>query len=531
MAQHHQARLYEAQLNWKNYTNYGALARQAVGSTDVSTGKPLTQEDLDKYKAWSEEAFGRYAKVAGVSKEAKQRLQAGKQRMDILAQMHDRSRQGQASGGQGGSPAISPQGTATSSGGKPISGAGGPKFTGGQPGGATPMPTASSTTPAQSSTTGTALQAPPQAPSKPDYAASYGSEGMARAWDAAAGLEHQRRMKEQQEEDDAKFKDWTRQQDKLKQNKIEEEQSKVEAEAKEKAKYGVGSGKVKVAKIHYAGPDGKPLFGWSFVDPADPMHPKLYDQEMNELPAGTTEFSAWMTPRTTEGWHEVQVPQPDGSIKIAVVRNESTVTRGDKTAPTTSTAAPPKGSKGGSSSSTGGAGGPGRTVGGKSLPGVAKAYETYNTAEQRYAVMQDSYARATKDPHDQQAQLNLLANHVGMTLGLQKGARITQAFYEEALGSREWAAGIEAHFTGPPDPVTGEPTLDMNPAHYKQGVVLTQKQMDQMMPLAKVMMDQTKDSWHREIEAAKTGYGMAPPPSPKPAPPKKDRKPLASFDR
>ena len=41
---------------------------------------------------------------------------------------------------------------------------------------------------------------------------------------------------------------------------------------------------------------------------------------------------------------------------------------------------------------------------------------------------------------DQQAMLSLVANHIGMTLGAQKGARINQAVWNEAVESAPWLA-------------------------------------------------------------------------------------------
>lgn len=227
----------------------------------------------------------------------------------------------------------------------------------------------------------------------------------------------------------------------------------------------------------YKGPNDKPLTGWMVGD-------TLYDQDMKPLPSGTEKFIAWMQPRTTttEGFKEVT--QPDGSTKLVPVETSSVTTRG---APGESTTPPPPAAK---------IKGTGTTVGGKVPAGVSKAYDTYNGAQERFAVMQDALPRALQG--DQQAMLNLLANHVGMTMGLQKGARITQSIYSEAEGSAPWLARVGARF---------------DKDGYLTGVVLTPEQMKQMIELAKVRLDQDKAAWTREIGSAKEGYGMTPPPS------------------
>ncbi|HJS97858.1 MAG TPA: hypothetical protein VJ756_02115 [Terriglobales bacterium] len=87
---------------------------------------------------------------------------------------------------------------------------------------------------------------------------------------------------------------------------------------------------------------------------------------------------------------------------------------------------------------------------------------------ERFNVMARNYQDAVKD-HDQQAMLSLLANHLGMTMGLQKGSRLTRDIIHEAEQSRPWLQGLQAKF-------------DKN--GYLTGVVLTPQQMAQMMTLA-----------------------------------------------
>ena len=56
---------------------------------------------------------------------------------------------------------------------------------------------------------------------------------------------------------------------------------------------------------------------------------------------------------------------------------------------------------------------------------------------ERVNVMAKNY-REGVDNHNQQAMLSLLSNHLGMTMGLQKGARLNQALITEAQKSAPW---------------------------------------------------------------------------------------------
>lgn len=86
---------------------------------------------------------------------------------------------------------------------------------------------------------------------------------------------------------------------------------------------------------------------------------------------------------------------------------------------------------------------------------------------------------------DQQAMLSLLTNHIGMTLGLQKGARITRDILREAEQSTPWLQGLIAHF---------------DDRGYLSGVALTPQQMRQMVNLAE---DQDENAWNRANSEAK----------------------------
>lgn len=98
-----------------------------------------------------------------------------------------------------------------------------------------------------------------------------------------------------------------------------------------------------------------------------------------------------------------------------------------------------------------------------------KAYTPALESAERFNVMAKNYEDAVKN-HDQQAMLSLLANHLGMTMGLQKGARLTKDIIHEAENSRPWLQGLVAKF-------------DKN--GYLSGVNLTPEQMRQMVSLGR----------------------------------------------
>lgn len=108
-------------------------------------------------------------------------------------------------------------------------------------------------------------------------------------------------------------------------------------------------------------------------------------------------------------------------------------------------------------------------------------------ADTRLETMTQNYDDGLKG--DQQAMLSLLANHIGMTLGLQKGARITQAIYDEAMASAPIIGRIASHF---------------DKRGYLTGVTLTPEQMKQMMDLAEQKRGYL---WTQAEQAGKT-YGI-----------------------
>jgi hypothetical protein len=108
---------------------------------------------------------------------------------------------------------------------------------------------------------------------------------------------------------------------------------------------------------------------------------------------------------------------------------------------------------------------------------IADAKKDYADAIKRKATMDQNIIAARNG--DQQAMLSLVANHIGMTLGAQKGARITRAIWDEAIASAPWTQTVYAKWFHD-DPATGDKVFD----GYKTGVTLTDQQMQQMVDLA-----------------------------------------------
>ncbi len=105
---------------------------------------------------------------------------------------------------------------------------------------------------------------------------------------------------------------------------------------------------------------------------------------------------------------------------------------------------------------------------------VAKIYADPLQSSERYNIMTSNLEKALPESeggkNDQQAQLSLLANHLGMTMGLQKGARLTKDIINEAAKSQPWVAGIKAKF---------------DKDGYLSGLTLGPDQMKSMVDLAR----------------------------------------------
>lgn len=98
-----------------------------------------------------------------------------------------------------------------------------------------------------------------------------------------------------------------------------------------------------------------------------------------------------------------------------------------------------------------------------------KAYQPALDSAERFNVMTKNFEDAVKD-NNQQAMLSLLANHIGMTLGAQKGARITKDILHEAETSAPWMAKMKTRF---------------DKDGVLSGVTLTPDQMKQMVGLGR----------------------------------------------
>jgi hypothetical protein len=108
-------------------------------------------------------------------------------------------------------------------------------------------------------------------------------------------------------------------------------------------------------------------------------------------------------------------------------------------------------------------------TGAKQAQEANKIYGPALDSAERFNVMTQNYLDAVKN-HDQQAMLSLLANHLGMTMGLQKGARLNQALINEAQRSVPFLQGMAAKFDN---------------EGYLSGVTLTPPQMAQMVNLGR----------------------------------------------
>ena len=96
-----------------------------------------------------------------------------------------------------------------------------------------------------------------------------------------------------------------------------------------------------------------------------------------------------------------------------------------------------------------------------------KIYQPALDSNERLTIMKQNEIDGNKG--DQQADISMIANHIGMTLGMQKGARITQTVWNEAMQSDPLLRRVGARFEG------GEIRL---------GAVLTPEQRRQMVSLA-----------------------------------------------
>lgn len=105
-----------------------------------------------------------------------------------------------------------------------------------------------------------------------------------------------------------------------------------------------------------------------------------------------------------------------------------------------------------------------RTEARKAVTGVETQYKQDET---RLNLMEKAQKEANAG--NAQADMALISNHLGMTMGLQKGARITQTVWNEAMRTRPWLQSIKVTFVG----------------GLMTGAKLSPEQREQMVELAK----------------------------------------------
>ena len=126
-------------------------------------------------------------------------------------------------------------------------------------------------------------------------------------------------------------------------------------------------------------------------------------------------------------------------------------------------------------------------------------------ARDRLNIMERTLERIKKDPTQAaQGDVLLVANHIGMTLGLQKGARITRAIWEEAKRARPWYQSVIVTFTG--GALTG---ASLSSQQRQQMVSLAQEQMEVAKERTRLVRDTYKDLF--EGKDPLTGMKAGPP--------------------
>ena len=125
---------------------------------------------------------------------------------------------------------------------------------------------------------------------------------------------------------------------------------------------------------------------------------------------------------------------------------------------------------------------------------VGRLEGLYDDASIRMKSMDSNLPKALNG--DQQAMVGILSDHVGMTLGLQKNARITRAYLDEAKASAPWLQSVEAKFS---------------PEGYLTGVTLTPEQMRQMVDMGHSKLGIAKDvldDAQGRVDSLKSDYGV-----------------------
>ena len=127
---------------------------------------------------------------------------------------------------------------------------------------------------------------------------------------------------------------------------------------------------------------------------------------------------------------------------------------------------------------------------------IGKEFATARDAQTRLRVMTANAAQAYQGY--QQPMVSLLMNHIGMTLGAQKGTRVAKSVIDEAQASAPWAE--EKYATWGHRDENGDYIFD----GLKGGINLTKGQIDQMVDLAK----QRNDLQWQQVKDTGATYGV-----------------------
>ena len=130
---------------------------------------------------------------------------------------------------------------------------------------------------------------------------------------------------------------------------------------------------------------------------------------------------------------------------------------------------------------------------GKVPAGLGRAYDQFQDAVLRDTTMHQSVEPASRG--DQQAMLNILAAHIGMTTGAIKGMRNGAFIIEEAEKSAPWLGRINAKF---------------DKDGYLTGVTLTPQQIASMVSLADTRLGDEQQRFQNEQTLYRTGGQVAP---------------------
>jgi hypothetical protein len=532
LQRHHQQRVAQAKMYRGNLAS--AVSKLAAGETyDQSLGRtrPLTQDEIGDLTAQREEAQKNYDKIIGVNPQSKEALGKAHGIIDFILQRKQAQRQGGMS-----TPPTPQYGSTVGEGGVSLT----------PPPGSTPTVMDNGVTMAppppvrqQPSALEQSVAAPLQ---RHQMGISQGLENTQRAWQQGIDL----RTKEAEKMWGSDYANNPTAQRYIATATFPpfmglQKSNLVDPDTEEPVSFDRLSGTYATAdgrEVKNPVPAQKPQMAEVVMPNGDhaiayEKYGKLTDQSGNPLPEGTKKFYSQMADTQTATHTFKTVQQPDGSTALVPVTTTGERHRGGTpTGAGRAGGATPPPLPGASAApeahthaATGGVGvskpasaaksspqanaaaalnlPPGsRIVGGKVPPGVAKAYETYNGSVSRYKIMQEALPKALKG--DQQAMINLLYNHIGMTTGLQKGGRITQPIIDEAQNSAPVVATLLKRI-GVGNEFEMSPTL-------LRGVVIDPQTMHNMIGLAEDRTNQDYSAWQREIGSAKTGYGMSTPP-------------------